>query len=116
FAFAAIIFRLSPIILSFLMLTVLISYFIMVQAKNYERSRKDNIAKEERESHYASSTLSDFQFGKDIRVYGLKKLLLSKKQESNKRMLRIIKDVQDYIFRASLLDTLLIFLREVIIY
>lgn len=116
FTFVAILFKLNPIILSVLILTILISYLIMVKAKNYERSRKDHIAKEERESYYASSTLSDFQFGKDIRVYSLKKLLLSKKHESNHRMLSIVKDVQEYIFKFSILDALLISIREVIIY
>lgn len=116
FAFVAIIFKLSPIILSILVLTILMSYFIMIKAKNYERSRKDDVAKEERESYYASSTLSDFQFGKDIRAYDLKDVLLSKKHESNKRMLKIIKAIQDCIFKSSVLDAILIFLREVIIY
>lgn len=88
----------------------------MIKAKNYERSRKDDLAKEERESYYASNTLADFQFGKDIRAYGLKDLLLSKKHESNKRLLKIIIEVQNYIFKVSILDGLLIFLREVIIY
>ncbi len=114
--FIAIIFKLSPIILTILIITVIISYFIMVKAKNYERSRKDDLSKEERQIYYSSSTLSDFQYGKDIRVYGLKDILLTKKHDSNKRLLNIIGDVQSYIFKASILDGILFFIREIIIY
>lgn len=115
-AFATIIFNLSPIILCILVLTVLLSYFTMIKAKDYERSRKDDLAKEERESYYASSTLSDFQFGKDIRVYGLKDILLCKKGESNARLLEIVKQVENRILKASTIDGILILIREVIIY
>lgn len=114
--FIAIIFKLSPIILTILIITVIISYFIMVKAKNYERSRKDDLSKEERQIYYSSSTLSDFQYGKDIRVYGLKDILLTKKHDSNKRLLNIIGDVQNYIFKASIVDGILFFIREIIIY
>lgn len=116
FGFVAIIFGLSPIILLTLVLTIVLSYFIMIKAKNYERSRKDDLAKEERQTYYSSSTLSDFQFGKDIRVYGLKDILLAKKDDSNKRLINIIGDVQNYIFKASILDGILFFIREIIIY
>lgn len=116
FGFVAIIFNFSPVILFILLITTILSYFVMVKAKNYERSRKDDLANEERKSYYSSSTLSDFQFGKDIRVYGLKDILLSKKHESNKILLKITKDIQSYIFKASILDGILFFIREVIIY
>lgn len=115
-AFATIIFNLSPMILCILVLTVLLSYFTMIKAKSYERNRKDDLAKAERESYYASSTLSDFQFGKDIRVYGLKDILLYKKVESNARLLEITKQVENHIFKASTIDGILILIREVIIY
>lgn len=114
--FIAIIFKLSPIILIILIITVIISYLIMVKAKNYERSRKDDLSKEERQIYYSSSTLSDFQYGKDIRVYGLKDILLTKKDDSSQRLLNIIGDVQSYIFKASILDGILFFIREIIIY
>lgn len=116
FGFVAIIFNLSPVILLILLITTVLSYFIMIKAKNYERSRKDDLANEERKSYYSSSTLSDFQFGKDIRVYGLKDILLSKKDESNRRLLKITKDIQSCIFKASILDGVLFFIRELIIY
>lgn len=116
FGFVAIIFNLSPIILLVLTTTVILSYLIMIKAKNYERSRKDDRADEERKSYYASSTLSDFQYGKDIRTYGLKGILLSKKHQSNKRLLEVVKDIQNYIFKTSILDALLFLIREIVIY
>lgn len=116
FGFVTIIFRLSPVILMILILTVLLSYLIMVKAKQYERSRKDDLYKEKRESIYSSSTLSDFQFGKDIRVYGLKNILFSKKVGSDKRLLEITKEIQNQIFKSSTLDGILFFIRESVIY
>lgn len=116
FGFVAIIFNLSPLVLLVLICTVILAYGLMVKAKNYERSRKDDLVDEERKSHYASSTLSDFQYGKDIRTYGLKDILLSKKHESNKRLLQIVEDIQNYIFKTSVLDGALFLTREIIIY
>lgn len=116
FGFVAIIFNLSLVVLLVLIFTVILSYGLMVKAKKYERSRKDDLADEERKSYYASSTLSDFQYGKDIRTYGLKDILLSKKHESNKSLIQIIKDIQNYIFKTSILDGVLFFTREIIIY
>lgn len=116
FGFVAIIFNLSPIILFVLATTVVLSYLIMVKAKNYERSKKDDLAEEERKSFYASTTLSDFQYGKDIRIYGLKDILLSKKHESNNGLLKIKQDIEHYIFKVSILDGILFLAREIIIY
>ena len=116
FGFVTIIFRLSPVILMILILTVLLSYLVMVKAKQYERSRKDDLYKEKRESLYSSSTLSDFQFGKDIRVYGLKNILFSKKTGSDKRLLKITKEIQNQIFKSSTLEGILFFIRESVIY
>lgn len=114
--FATIIFNLSPIILGILIISILISYFAMIKAKNYERSRKDELSDEERKSHYASSILSDFQYGKDIRAYGLKDLLFSKKLKSDSKYINIVRDIQNYIFKAAFIDSLLIFIREALIY
>ncbi|MGB8450707.1 MAG: hypothetical protein WCD89_00105 [Anaerocolumna sp.] len=79
FGFSAILVQLNPFILGILVITVALSYFIMLKAQKHERGRKDELAEEERKTYYTSSTLPDFQYGKDIRVYGLKSLLLSKK-------------------------------------
>ncbi|QHQ63748.1 ATP-binding cassette domain-containing protein [Anaerocolumna sedimenticola] len=116
FVFSVILFHLNPIILIILMATVVLSYFILLRANHYERSRKDELAEEERKAYYASATLSDFLYGKDIRVYGLKGILLQKKKESCEHLIHIISEIQGKILKATVMEAFLIFIREGVIY
>lgn len=116
FGFSAILFRLNPGILGILAATVIFSYFAMHKANKYEHDRKDELAEEERKNYYSSSVLSDFQYGKDIRVYGLKSLLLLKKQEAAGKILKITDGIQNQLLKASVLEAFLMFCREGLIY
>jgi len=116
FVFMAILYRLNPLILLLLVLTVYLSYLAMVKAKNYERGKKDELAKERREFYYGSATMSDFQYGKDIRIYGLKKIILSKNITAREKILSIVRSIQKHIFKASLMEGVLSLLREGIVY
>ncbi|MFT4145628.1 MAG: ABC transporter ATP-binding protein [Mobilitalea sp.] len=116
FAFSLIIFRLNWMLLLFLMLTMLLSYLLILRSNNYERSRKDDLSSVQRKSWYSSRILADFQYGKDIRAYRLDKLLLSKKQRYSGEILKITSDIQSNKLKNSIWDSILMLLRELIIY
>ncbi|WFR55462.1 ABC transporter ATP-binding protein [Anaerocolumna sp. AGMB13025] len=116
FAFSAIIFNLNPFILGVLVVTIILSFFAMLQAEKFERSQRKAQSEEERKNYYCSSVLSDFQYGKDIRVYGLKSLLLPKKQAAGDKLLWIINEVQNRILQSTVIEAFLMFIREIVIY
>ena len=114
--YITIIFILSPIILTYLIVNVLINYYLTLKVKDYERSRKDELSDYERKSRYINITMSDFQYGKDIRIYGLKSMLTDKKKLFDSKRLGITRDVQNRFFKTAMVDSLLLLLREGIIY
>ena len=116
FAFAFIIFRLNWMILLFLILTMILSYFLILTSNKYERSRKDDLSLSQRKAWYSSRILSDFQYGKDIRAYHLDQLLLSKRQKYSGKILKITSDIQSNKLKNSIWDSILMLLRELIIY
>ncbi len=114
--YVTIIFILNPFILAYLAVNVLINYYLTLRAKEYERSRKDELSQYERKSRYLGSTMSDFQYGKDIRIYGLKPMLVEKKKHLDEKRLEVAEAVQSKLFKASLVDSLMLLLREGIVY
>ncbi|KAB3530272.1 ABC transporter ATP-binding protein [Alkaliphilus serpentinus] len=116
FGYVTIIMLLNPIILVFLIINVCITYYLTLRAKGYERSKKDELSDYERKSRYVNMTMSDFQFGKDIRIYSLKSLLSRKKRTFDGKRVDIAKDVQGRYFKTSLVDSALLLLREGVVY
>ncbi len=116
FAFSFIILRLNWMILLFLILSMILSYFIILKSNHYERSRKDDLSLAQRKAWYSSRILSDFQYGKDIRAYHLDQLLLSKRKKYSGKILKITSEIQSNKLKNSIWDSILMLLRELTIY
>jgi ATP-binding cassette subfamily C protein len=114
--FITIIASFNVYILLGLTVTVFISYHITDKINKYERSRKDELSFHERKSIYASRTMNDFQYGKDIRIYNLKNLILEKKKESDKGTVEVLTEIETFRFKGQVLEGLLFIFREGIIY
>jgi ATP-binding cassette subfamily C protein len=114
--FIAIIASFNVIILAILIVTVILSYIITNKINLYERSRRDDLSHHERKSRYASRTMSDFQFGKDIRIYNLKNLIIGKKVESDDGLIDVVSDVEWYRFKGFIYEALLFVVREGLVY
>lgn len=116
FGYITIVMSLHPWILLLLLLNVALTFYLTLKTKSYERAQQDILSEAERKSLYINRTMSDFQYGKDIRLYGLKSLLVKKRQESDERRIAIHQDIQNKIFRGAAVDSFLLFLRESIVY
>ncbi|MDZ5253925.1 ABC transporter ATP-binding protein [Clostridium sp. LIBA-8841] len=114
--YISILFFLSPWILLFLMLNVLISYYLTLNVKKYEYSLKDDVADKDRRSFYAFDTMYDFSYGKDIRIYNLKNLLVKKFKKFRGARLDISKALRKKEIKAKLADVGLIVVRESVVY
>lgn len=114
--YIAIILTLNPLILLYLVVNVIIIYFINLKVNEYEKSQEGKRTEYFRKSVYVSSTMSDFQYGKDIRVYSMKDLLLRKKEYFDKIRTDISEDIESKRYRSDVIDAVLLLLREGIVY
>ena len=76
--YISIVLFLSPWTLLFLIINVLISYALTMRVKKYEYSQKEKAADKDRRTFYVFDTMYDFAYGKDIRIYDLKNILIDK--------------------------------------
>lgn len=114
--YIAIVFTLNTIILIYLMANVLLVYYMTSKVKKYEYSKKDEIADGHRKVNYVYETMADFAYGKDIRIYGLSNWMVKKHKEFTEKCINIYTDIKNKEFKVLAVDTLLLLLREGVIY
>lgn len=73
--------QINILLVIFLLLLIVIGLFLQRKAKNLEIKEWEERKRINRENDYYSSLISDFKYGKDIRLYHCSELLLSKNEE-----------------------------------
>ncbi|MBE6052533.1 MAG: ABC transporter ATP-binding protein [Clostridium sartagoforme] len=114
--YVAIIATLQPAILIFLVVNVFLLYFVSEKIKKYEFSERTKVSEIDRKSKYIFSVMSDFTYGKDIRVFNLKKWLSEKFKYFNSEKINIIIKIQNKYFLLNILEIVLTLAREGLIY
>lgn len=114
--YTTIVFTLSPWVLLYLLINVAIIYTLNMQTKKFEYSIKEERAELYRKSDYVYKTMSDFSYGKDIRVYNLNRWLVDKFKEFINGKNTLLKRINFKKFKVSAIDILLLMIREGIIY
>lgn len=71
---------LHPLILLALVVHVLVTMWVSRMSHNYSYSKKEEVAKAERQINYYYKTTHDFSFGKDIRIYNFRDRILKNYQ------------------------------------
>ena len=56
-----------------------------MRVKKYEYSQKEKAADKDRRTFYVFDTMYDFAYGKDIRIYDLKNILIDKFKKFRER-------------------------------
>lgn len=107
---------LSPWILLFLIINVLISYALTMRVKKYEYSQKEKAADKDRRTFYVFDTMYDFAYGKDIRIYDLKNILIDKFKKFRGERIDISNDVQEKQLKVKIVDVILLVIRECVVY
>lgn len=115
-AYVSLLFILSPWVLLYLMFNMILTYWLTTKAKAYEFKHKDQTADLSRRMMYLYSTMSDFKFGKDIRIYHLAPWLSHRYQDIRNERLNLTKKIQFHYLWVLLIDTLLVLIREGLVY
>ncbi len=114
--YISIVLFLSPWILLFLIINVLISYALTMRVKKYEYSQKEKAADKDRRTFYVFDTMYDFAYGKDIRIYDLKNILIEKFKKFRGERIDISRDVQGKQLNVKIVDVVLLVIRECVVY
>ncbi|HAT4348486.1 TPA: ABC transporter ATP-binding protein [Clostridium perfringens] len=114
--YISIVLFLSPWILLFLIINVLISYALTMRVKKYEYSQKEKAADKDRRTFYVFDTMYDFAYGKDIRIYDLKNILIDKFKKFRGERIDISRDVQEKQLKVKIVDVILLVIRECVVY
>lgn len=114
--YSTIILTLNPIILIYLIFNVVVIYFFTTNARKYEYSRKEEKAQLSRRRTYLYNIMYDFSFGKDIRVFDIKKFIKDKYMMANGAGIKIEEDIKNKKFIISLISIFLLFIREGLAY
>ncbi|HFF8989083.1 TPA: ABC transporter ATP-binding protein [Clostridium perfringens] len=114
--YISIVLFLSPWILLFLIINVLISYALTMRVKKYEYSQKEKAADKDRRTFYVFDTMYDFAYGKDIRIYDLKNILIDKFKRFRGERIDISNDVQEKQLKVKIVDVILLVIREFVVY
>lgn len=72
----------------------------------YNKKRKLDLQDKRRKSYYFTKTLSDFAYGKDIRVFDMKRHLLAKFYKATDDYLLVEKDINDHYIYYGLLNVI----------
>jgi ABC-type multidrug transport system fused ATPase/permease subunit len=116
FGYVAIVSSLSGWVLAYLVINVAVVYYLTFASRRYENSRKGDISDNDRRCGYLYEVMYNFDYGKELRVLGLRQWVAQMYQALKVARLDIDKDIKWRYFRARLVDTLLLLVREGVVY
>ena len=79
---------------------------------NYQMKRKEDESHYYRQTKYYNTVCTDFEYGKDIRLFDLKDSLMNKYKSKSFSYLKVIKDIQNKEFKVGLLGLLVLLLQD----
>lgn len=97
-------------------ISMVLSYIANYLYARYSEKRKEELNHWSWKSYYFSTTLSDFNYGKDIRVFGLQPFLSSKYKDVSDRYLDIYDDVNKHQVSYGLLGAIGLLLQNGVSY
>ena len=83
----AIIATLHPLMLAVIAGLLAVNFAVSSRARKADKAINDSLATTHRRLGYITGTMSDFAYGKEIRLFGMKRFLLSKYGEEQSRVL-----------------------------
>lgn len=107
---------LNPLILLYLLFNVILIYSLTLKAKKYEHDSKDENSDNHRKLNYIYSTMSDFAYGKDLRIYSLANSLSKKYKIFSNNLVKLRKKIEFKYLKVSLLDAVLTILSDGLVY
>ena len=101
---------LSPVLLISLVVHVIVIMWASKVTHDYEYAKKEEVSKAERRIGYYRKTTQDFSYGKDIRIFNLRKRIMDNYQKEIHAFLRLFSQIRnrEYIYGLAGILTLVI--------
>ena len=108
--------RLNPILIGAIVISELIVFKLLMTARKKEENNWPDMSSAIRKTEYITSKSGDIQTGKDIRVFQLHNLLLSKYGKSLSELESVSLSTQNWYFLSNIAEVLLAFVKNCISY
>lgn len=106
----------QPLLFLLLLANTAIPYLMSCRSKKYEYSRQEELSFLSRKQGYTNELMSDFKYGKEIRLYGMSGLLKKLSNSLQDEMLTIWKKILTSRSMAEISNLLVAFFREGLVY
>ncbi len=110
--YVGILISLHPLVLVYLLISVVIISRFKQKSDQYGYDREDEARALWRKMNYLSKTMTDFEFGKDTRIYQLKDMLIKKMQQHTAGQETIRKSILKKRLSVNIADAVLVLLRD----
>jgi len=108
--------RLNPILIGAIVISELIVFKLLMTARKKEENNWPDMSSAIRKTEYITSKSGDIKTGKDIRVFQLHNLLLSKYGKSLSELESVSLSTQNWYFLSNIAEVLLAFVKNCISY
>lgn len=107
---------LSPVLLISLVVHVMVIMWVSKATHDYEYAKKKEVSKAERRIGYFRKTTQDFSYGKDIRIFNLRKRIMDNYQEEIQAFLRLFSQIRNREYVYGLAGIVTLFVTNVLTY
>ncbi len=108
--------RFQPFLFLLLLANTVIPYLLSYRSKKYEYSRQEELSYLSRRQGYTNGLMSDFAYGKEIRLYGMAGLLTNLSDGQQQEIQEIWKKILGKRSMAGVANLLIAFCREGLVY
>lgn len=114
--YGAVIILFQPFLFLLLLANTVIPYLMSSRSKRYEYSRQEELSFLSRKQGYTNELMSDFQYGKEIRLYNMSLLLKRLSNSLQKEIMAIWKKILSKRCVVEVVNLLIAFVREGLVY
>ena len=107
---------LSPLLLVSLVLHVIVIMWTSKRTHDYEYAKKEQVSKANRRINYYQKTSQDFSYGKDIRIFNLRKRIMDNYQEEINAYVKLQRMIRNREYLLGLLGIVTLLLSNVLVY
>ena len=107
---------LSPLLLVSLVLHVIVIMWTSKRTHDYEYAKKEQVSKANRRINYYQKTSQDFSYGKDIRIFNLRKRIMDNYQEEINAYVKLQRMIRNREYLLGLLGIATLLLSNVLVY
>ncbi len=106
----------SPLVLLYLVVNMAITFYFTIRAKAFEEGKRDDAAALNRRRDYVYNTMYNFEYGKDIRLYGMGNWLSSLFERFRLEGFNLDKKIQRKYLTRGIIEGILLLIREGLVY